>query len=84
LSGWTSLSGDVLCAPSLIKSKFVSKDEVSLMAEENFESQAHDINHKILENESEKIAFVGNFTNLLSIEMMESAQALKEEGLIWK
>ena len=54
------------------------------MAENNFESQAHDINHKILENESEKIAFVGNFTNLLSIEMMESAQALKEEGLIWK
>lgn len=45
-------------------------------------SQAHDINHKILKTDQEKIAFEGAFTNLLSAEMMQSAQALKSEGLL--
>lgn len=44
--------------------------------------QAHDFNHKILKTDQEKIAFEGAFTNLLSAEMMESAQALTEQGLL--
>jgi hypothetical protein len=52
------------------------------MKDNSFESQAHDINHKILKNESEKIAFVGAFTNEISKKELQSAQALKSEGLL--
>lgn len=52
------------------------------MAENNFESQAHDINHKILKSDQEKIAFEGTLVNLLSLKTLRSAQALKEQGLL--
>lgn len=46
------------------------------------EGQAHDVNHRILKTDLEKIAFEGALVNLLSLKMLRSAQALKEGGLI--
>jgi hypothetical protein len=51
------------------------------MEDNSFDSQAHDINHKVLD-ESEKIAFEGAFSNILTTEAVQSAQALKSEGLL--